>query len=279
MKKGVGYALIVLVTVGFATGSPASSLAQASSSSGELLSPAALAPAVTPNGWLAMGSSGFAKTASSSQIDLPNTTSFTIEGWFELGSSWGWTQSNGVFLFKQENSGEGISIDKTCGFTPPITCSTKITYWGANSGSGYTISSSIGPGWNHFALVNDMDSNQTRTYINGDLVNTRNSTFSLATGTNLLLGCYRSDGCLGRPLAMDEWRVSDAIRYTTGFTPTMTAFACDDTTPALWHFNEIEGATVFHDACGTEDNFLTAVNDAHAEGIPGSWVYLPLLVR
>ena len=80
-------------------------------------------------------------------------------------------------------------------------------------------------------------------------------------------------------LAMDEVRISNMARYVTNFVPAVSPFICDDATLDLWHFDELEGATKFHDSCGAEDNILTGISGTHTEGIPGYWVYLPLVVR
>jgi hypothetical protein len=79
---------------------------------------------------------------------------------------------------------------------------------------------------------------------------------------------------------VDEIRISDVPRYTgADFSVPSAPFACDEHTRALWHFEEFEGATIFHDACGTTDNVLVGHNGAHTEGVPAHRVYLPLIIR
>jgi hypothetical protein len=101
-----------------------------------------------------------------------------------------------------------------------------------------------------------------------------------ATATSLLAntsgGLHIGDHLNG---AIDEVRISDVARYTGLTYPVPTAlFVCDLHTRALWHFDEYEGANVFHDACGT-DNALEGHNGAHTVGIPTHKVYLPLVLR
>jgi hypothetical protein len=78
---------------------------------------------------------------------------------------------------------------------------------------------------------------------------------------------FRFDGGLGGEV--DELRISDFARYTGPTYAVPTApFTCDEHTRALWHFDEFEGATVFHDACGVVDNLLVGYNGAHTERVP-----------
>jgi len=78
---------------------------------------------------------------------------------------------------------------------------------------------------------------------------------------------------------MDEFRISNNVRYTASFTPAMVPFGCDENTMALWHFNEISGSTILHDACGAVDNSFVGYDGAHTEGVNGSRFYLPLVTR
>jgi hypothetical protein len=66
--------------------------------------------------------------------------------------------------------------------------------------------------------------------------------------------------------ALDEVRISGAARYSGDtFALPAVPFDCDSSTRALWHFDDPTGATVFHDACGT-DNVLFSLGGAHTEG-------------
>lgn len=49
---------------------------------------------------------------------------------------------------------------------------------------------------------------------------------------------------------MDEVRISDTARYTTGFTPSTTPFANDDNTKLLLHMNGTDASTFFEDDNG-----------------------------
>ena len=78
---------------------------------------------------------------------------------------------------------------------------------------------------------------------------------------------------------MDEIRISNNVRYTASFTPATVPFECDGNTQALWHFDEISGSTIFHDACGSVDNMFVGYNGAHTEGVIGYKVNLPLVIK
>jgi hypothetical protein len=88
-------------------------------------------------------------------------------------------------------------------------------------------------------------------------------TQSPETPGDLLIN-WGGDNLLG---LADEIRISDTIRYADNFTRPAAPFVCDANTKALWHFDEPEGSTVFHDVCGTEDNYFTGYNGAHTEGV------------
>jgi hypothetical protein len=140
-------------------------------------------------------------------------------------------------------------------------------------------------GWHHLAAVYDSSSNQLTYYINGENIFSAASNLlandpdmSLISDQSLYLGqgWWDTDNYfLG---VIDEVRISDSIRYTANFAPPTTTLTCDAHTRALWHFDEPEGATVFHDACGF-DNVLTGYNGAHAEGVFVQKVFLPLSVK
>jgi hypothetical protein len=128
-------------------------------------------------------------------------------------------------------------------------------------------------GWHHVAGVFRRETAEMSLYLDGELISgpdyvttISNSSESLEVGT--LTG------------AVDEVRISDVARYSgSSFTLPTSPYTCDEHTRALYHFDEFEGATIFHDACGTMDNLLIAHNGAHAEGVPAHQVYLPLIIE
>jgi hypothetical protein len=113
-------------------------------------------------------------------------------------------------------------------------------------------------GWFHFAYVYNQTTNKAAFFWNGNMLGSDETFPNPSTEPLVLQKAY----------LMDEFRISNNVRYTASFTPATAPFECDGNTLALWHFDELEGTTVFHDACGTEDNFLTGYNGAHTEGVP-----------
>ena len=134
-------------------------------------------------------------------------------------------------------------------------------------------------GWHHVAGVFRKEAAEMMLYLDGEAIGgpyyfptINNSSESLKVGRGWTAGVLTG--------GVDEVRISDVARYTgsTYAVPT-SAFSCDEHTNALWHFDEFEGATIFHDACGAADNLLTGYNGAHTEGVPVHRVFLPLTVK
>ena len=122
----------------------------------------------------------------------------------------------------------------------------------------------LGTNWGHLAGVYDQAAGETRVYWNGQILDRIAETQSPDTPGGLLIN-WGGDNLLG---LADETRISNVARYSSSFIPPSAPFECDEHTKALWHFDEPEGSTVFHDACGTEDNYLIGYNGAHTEGVP-----------
>ena len=69
--------------------------------------------------------------------------------------------------------------------------------------------------------------------------------------------------------AIDEARVSDAVRYSGAYAVPSAAFAADASTRALWHFDEALCSKSFADASGN-GNTLNGQDGAHtADANPG----------
>jgi len=126
----------------------------------------------------------------------------------------------------------------------------------------------LGPGWHHIvgqlkhvlgvismmSIYVDGYEQVSSTLGMGCTVN--NSTAPLIIGRNL-------DG------QIDELRISAMARYASAYVVPYWTFSCDGQTRALWHFDESQGATVFHDSCGI-DNALHLLTPR---------LYLPLIAR
>lgn len=122
--------------------------------------------------------------------------------------------------------------------------------------------------WNHVAAMFDASAQHYTISINGIL---SSSPLSFTAGTFCsdpaeqfsVGGFYLSDvdTFQGR---IDEFRVSDNVRYTTDFTP-LNSFIQDGNTKGLWHFDESPGSTSFSDSSGN-GNTLTGLNGAQIIG-------------
>lgn len=232
-------------------------------------------------GWLALDDSdAYAQAAYQTELALPplETEGFTVELWVKNPRFNYWCGSPAIPPVIARQSSLGIKFSCDYRFVPPD--SNPRTYsvfylFSSTLGIGTAINTcnSVSPcpptGWYHLAYTYNKSPNNGQLFWNG----TRkiNSSNSLSESTNPLI--------LRSAEAIDEVRISSIIRYTGSFAPPTAPFECDEHTLALWHFDEISGKTTFHDACGTFDNVFVGYNGAHTEGVPGYWVYLPLVVR
>lgn len=211
------------------------------------------------------GIDDYAETADHPELDLAGG-SFTVEAWVNFQDLF-WEEvfiKSGAYALHVERTysyptrHDCIGIDYPCG----VICCTSSKY--------------LSLGWHHVALVYDALAGQARAYYDG--VQRCSATCSASNSDQPL---KVGKGITGNPLegALDEMRISSVARYASAFTPPVGPFACDGSTRALWHFDEFEGATVFHDACGATDNLLVGYNGAHTEGVPVHRVYLPLTLK
>jgi hypothetical protein len=126
-------------------------------------------------------------------------------------------------------------------------------------------------GWHHVALIYDRDTGNVGTYYDGKRYSNRYCPNVVSSDESLRVGPTLRG-------LVDEIRISDIVRYSGGFAPSASPFTCDARTRALWHFDEFEGTTVFHDACGA-DNLLLGRNGAHTEGVLKRQVFMPVVLR
>lgn len=239
------------------------------------------------NGWLAFDDyADYAKAINTTELNLPSAPNgnFTLEASFQISNTFNSIFGTIDIPIIRKIHGYGLSLGRHCTTTFPFSCTSGIYQWSGSFGlwipySGYFSAEK----WYHIALVNDGAAGQTRLYLDGALIDSSSGVYSVGVAGDLLLGCLSEATCssgAGNLLsAMDEIRISDIARYTTSFVPTASPFVCDGHTRGLWHFDEPEGSTVFHDSCGTEDNFFTGYNGAHTEGVTTYGVYLPLVIK
>lgn len=231
----------------------------------------------SPNGWLVLnGTDKYVLAPFQSELDLRGG-SFTVEMWVKFTDAILGTGTYGIWPITQSYNFY-FHIQRILGGSGYEYCNV-FTLYGNVSGCSFIspdIGTLLGNHWGHLAGVYDQAAGETRIYWNGTLLNKNNQTPGGHEPGYLAIN-YGGDNFIE---SADEIRISDSVRYSgSSFTIPSAPFACDANTLALWHFDEIEGSTIFHDACGAQDNFLTGNNGAHTEGVNGHWVYLPLVAR
>jgi len=118
--------------------------------------------------------------------------------------------------------------------------------------------------WHHIALVKDgsnlnMFFNGTLLTVNNGSAGTMSSTYGW-DGVNRI-GAWATNTSYGFSGHLDEVRFSKSVRYTSSFTPATTAFANDNDTLLLVHFDEPTGSQTF-----TDDN--TSIRVAQEISMP-----------
>jgi hypothetical protein len=116
--------------------------------------------------------------------------------------------------------------------------------------SGAGLSANV---WTHIAIVRN--GTDLICYVNGvQYGSTHNiSTATLYNSTQLLhVGCGNPSGVFPYAGYMDELRISKGVaRWTTGFTPSTTAYSSDANTQLLLHFEGVHNSTTFTDSGNT----------------------------
>lgn len=100
--------------------------------------------------------------------------------------------------------------------------------------------------WYHVAFTRTGSS--MTCYFNGTSVGTGTFGTGITQGTNYI-GRYSTYYLSGQ---LDEVRISDTARYTSGFTPSTTAFVNDTNTVLLAHMDGNDGSTLFLDDDGAD---------------------------
>jgi hypothetical protein len=226
------------------------------------------------NGWLQLNG-GYAQVPYQDEISIaPANGSFTIEGWINNPYFYPDTLHYAVYkkgsfavdfwhsqLPSPANSIYGVAF---------MSCGESFCMYKSHVLSECAFGVNCQPqGWFHFAYVYTQATNKGAFFWNGQMLGSDESIPETSMEPTILQNAA----------SMDEIRISNNVRYTASFTPTSAPFECDENTQALWRFNEIAGATTFHDACGIVDNMFVGYNGAHTEGVTGYKVYLPLVIK
>jgi hypothetical protein len=175
------------------------------------------------------------------------TSSFTIEYWIRFNVA----PTLYVPIALRE-SGSILNGEWWC----EITAAEKKMYWGFKNTAGTTFyvnlalaGTAFATGqFYHIALVNNAGTAQM--YVNGTATGSTTSlsgSFGNST-TNMWIGA--GAGAYSLNGWMDEVRISNSARYTSGFTPSTTPFVNDANTLLLLHADGTDAATVFRDDNG-----------------------------
>ena len=163
--------------------------------------------------------------------DISQTGDLTVEAWFRVTSTSGYQD---IFALGTETTNRfGLSVNNGRLILNQFGSSDRIT-------GSTTVTTNT---WHHAAAVR-VGSTIT-IYLNG----TSEGTYSYS-GTYGNSGGWRIGPCQGGAAWIDEVRISDTARYTTTFTPSITAFANDSNTLLLIHADEVNGCRVFRDDNG-----------------------------
>jgi hypothetical protein len=226
------------------------------------------------SGWLQLNG-GYAQVPYQNEISIdPANGSFTIEGW--INNPYFFTDNTHYAVSRQAS----FALDFWHSQPPSPAHSTYGVAFKSCGDSFCTYTSHVlsecafivdcqPQGAYHFAYVYDHATDKGALFLNGVLIGSDEAVPQ--TSTQPIVLQYA--------VSMDEFRISNNVRYTAPFTPPSAPYACDGNTQALWHFDEIAGSTTFHDACGTVDNIMSGYNGAHSEGVTGYKVYLPLAIK
>ncbi len=204
--------------------------------------------------------------------------SFTIEAWIY----WRGIYDNSIPT-SDENQRVfdfGTSINDNMWLTPKSNWNGEdgVMFAFITTASGVQVIQSTDPlptnTWVHVAITLDHATNTGKLFVNGVLDTTTTITIrpsSLGSTTNNYLG--RSQ-FLNDPYfngIIDEFRISNNVRYTSNFTPATSPFTSDANTVLLYHFSEGSGQTTA-DASSNGFNAILGLTTALEEDLDPDWI-------
>jgi hypothetical protein len=192
------------------------------------------------------GTGDYVMSPAGTQWDF-GTSSFTIEYWIRFNVAPTLYVPIALRPSGSINNGE---------WWCEITNAEKKMYWGFKNFAGTQFYVNLGLSgnafttgqWYHIALVNNAGT--ARMYVDGTATGTSTAlsgSFGIST-TDLWVGAGAGSYSLNG--WMDEVRISNTARYTTGFTPSTTPFVNDANTLLLIHGDGTNNSTVFRDDNG-----------------------------
>lgn len=176
---------------------------------------------------------------------LLNNSDFTIEFWFRT------CQDSLNFHQAFLGSSNDIEINMFPGLDKTyyqLCANSTINVWTCFQDHQYPTDLD----WHHLAVTYDYSADEFEFYFDGidGTVSTSND-YDFSTNGFLYIGRSDYQSWLYKNFNgyIDEMRISNTIRYTESFTPTLNEFTPDEQTTGLWHFND--------------DLFDDSGNDAH----------------
>lgn len=187
--------------------------------------------------YLIVGDSDFANS-------IPALDEFTVEFWVRFDRT-----TNFEFLMGSRNTGLG-----TPGWAIQYRGDTddKINLFYTNGGVTYeleTTTTFTSGTWYHIAWVKPNDGN-LYVYVDGTQEDSNTEPTYVDASEPIWIG-RRQNGSGDLDGYIDEVRISDIARYTSGFTPSTTPFENDDNTLLLMHMDGTNGNQDFEDDNGT----------------------------
>lgn len=192
---------------------------------------------------------------------INNQSKLTIEGWFKYNN----TSNAYRYVYGDASSQVAVGVYYN---------QNNLTYSFKTSGTTFSnVQGTIQlvPGsWNHFAITYDSTTGDYKSYVNGILDYTRTA----VTGNVSVAAVQQYIGYSGGYYFygyLDEYRISNNVRYTAPFTPPVAKFTTDANTLALYHFDEDPGQ-VLTDSSGNSNNGIIGATAAVVETSDPSWV-------
>jgi len=200
------------------------------------------------------GGNDYAQAEDNGELDLGDESgeSFTVEAWINFtnfSSSYIVNKPQAYALYTRSYPSMGYNF-RGLGFW---------IYPGRIVERNYTEISGRGfwvPGWHHVAGVYDQTSGTMMLYMDGERLHSWGGGGLIANSSDSVKVGERVTG------QIDELRISNIVRYVDSTYVVQTSpYEVDEHTCALWHFDEVDGMTAFHDVAKI-DNLLIGYNGA-----------------
>ena len=202
------------------------------------------------NSSLYLDGSDYIEHTASGLINTDNNGTVTIEMWVRPAATQAY---NGLFDASPSLTG-GI---RQYGASGNLVAKVQQEASGASTGTW------TGGTWTHFAAT--FDNGTIKTYRDGTLEDTGSYTGGIEDKGAFIIGTINRGGAGYFTGHIDEFRISDNIRYTGTFTPDTTPFTNDDNTRVLLHFNGTDGSTYFEDDNGVNRSQINAVGNGSTQ--------------